>query len=83
MQALDAPSKIKKGLITNKATATFMISLCTSIAYMSFPRVTDFSRIKGLAGLFLRAFYPLQAVDHRLEEVFLFPKGIKSNGRKM
>ncbi len=45
MQALDAPSKIKKNLITNKVTATFLISLCTSIAYMSFPRLTDLSRI--------------------------------------
>ncbi len=48
MQALDAPSKIKKNLITNKVTATFLISLCTSIAYMSFPRLTDLSRFKIL-----------------------------------
>ncbi len=48
MQALDAPSKIKKNLITNKVTATFLISLCTSIAYMSFPRLTDLSRINEL-----------------------------------
>ncbi len=48
MQALDAPSKIKKNLITNKVTATFLISLCTSIAYMSFPRLTDLSRIKQI-----------------------------------
>ncbi len=41
MQALDAPSKIKKNLITNKVTATFLISLCTSIAYMSVPLTAD------------------------------------------
>ena len=45
MQALGAPGKTEKTLITRKVTTIFSVSPCTPISYMSFPRPTDVSRI--------------------------------------
>jgi len=45
-QALGAPRKIKKCLITNKVTTNFLISRCTPISYASFLRPTAVSRLK-------------------------------------
>jgi len=63
MQALGAPGKTEKALITRKVAETrscisactpslalttiFSVSPCTSISYMSFPRPTDVSRVKN------------------------------------
>jgi len=45
-QALGAPSKAEKYLITNKVTTNFYASLCTPISYASFSRPTEVSRLK-------------------------------------
>jgi len=45
-QALNAPSKFKNLLITNKVATQFLNSLCTSISCMSFPRPTTFPRLR-------------------------------------
>jgi len=45
MQALGAPGKTEKALITRKVTTIFSVSPCTPISYMSFPRPTDVSRM--------------------------------------
>ena len=42
-QALDAPGKIKKCLITSEVTTTFFISSCTPISYTTFLRPTAVS----------------------------------------
>jgi len=56
MQALGAPGKTEKALITRKVTTIFSVSSCTPISYMSFPRPTDVSRLiihgEALPGLF-------------------------------
>ena len=44
-QALGAPGKIKKCLITTKVTTTFFISPCTPISYTAFLRPTAVSRM--------------------------------------
>ncbi len=46
-QALAAPSKFKKVLITNKVTTDFLNSLCTAISCTAFSRPTAVSRIKA------------------------------------
>jgi len=46
-QAIGAPSKSEKALITSKVTTSFSDSLCTPISYVSLPRSTDFSRLKN------------------------------------
>jgi hypothetical protein len=43
-QALDAPGKPEKALITNKVTSSFSDSPCTPITYTSFSRPTKVSR---------------------------------------
>ncbi|MFB3146175.1 MAG: hypothetical protein ACE1ZO_03555, partial [Nitrospirales bacterium] len=43
-QALGAPGKIQKCLITTEVTTTFCISPCTPISYTSFLRPTAVSR---------------------------------------
>ena len=45
-QALGAPGKSEKPLITNKVTTSFSDSPCTPIAYASFSRPTAVSRLK-------------------------------------
>ena len=47
-QSLDAPSKFKNLLITNKVTAHFLNSLCTSRVYTLNALSTDLSRLKDL-----------------------------------
>ncbi|MCP4287777.1 MAG: hypothetical protein GY792_25625 [Gammaproteobacteria bacterium] len=47
-QALGAPGKTEKLLITNKVITSFSISLCTPISYLSFSRSTAVSRMKDL-----------------------------------
>ena len=47
MQALDAPGKTEKVLITNKVSTHFSVSPCTPISYMPFPRPTEDSRLKS------------------------------------
>ncbi|VAW77975.1 hypothetical protein MNBD_GAMMA13-96 [hydrothermal vent metagenome] len=44
-QAIGAPSKPEKLLITNKVTTNFSDSLCTLISYVSFSRPIDLSRM--------------------------------------
>ena len=44
-QALGAPGKLEKSLITNKVTTCFSNSPCTPISYASFPRPTAVFRI--------------------------------------
>ncbi len=44
-QAIDAPRKCEKALITNKVTTSFSNFLCTPISYTSFSRPTAVSRI--------------------------------------
>ncbi len=44
-QAIGAPSKTEKLLITNKVITSFSISLCTPISYLSFSRSTAVSRM--------------------------------------
>ncbi len=44
-QALDAPGKIKKCLITTEVTSTFCLSPCTPISYAAFLRPTAISRL--------------------------------------
>jgi len=46
-QALCAPSKAEKCLITNKVTTNFYASLCTPISYASFSRPTEVSRLNS------------------------------------
>ncbi len=57
-QALGAPGKIKKCLITTEVTTTFFISPCTPISYTAFLRPTAVSRMiythvlnRGAAGV--------------------------------
>ena len=45
-QALGAPDKIQKCLITTEVTTTFCISSCTPISYTAFLRPTAVSRLK-------------------------------------
>ena len=52
-QALDAPGKAEKCLITNKVTTNFSTSPCTSITSTSFSRLTAASRLKRLLSLLL------------------------------
>ncbi|HBS27841.1 MAG TPA: hypothetical protein DD827_12090, partial [Gammaproteobacteria bacterium] len=47
-QAIDAPGEIQKSLITSKVTTSFSIPPCTPMAYTSFSRPTDLSRIIGI-----------------------------------
>jgi len=46
-QALDAPGKAGKYLITNKVTMNFPASPCTPISYIPFSRPTAVSRVTG------------------------------------
>jgi len=46
-QALGAPGKIQKCLITTEVTTTFCISPCTPISYTSFLRPTAVSRLNS------------------------------------
>ncbi len=43
-QAIGAPSKTEKLLITSKVTTNFSVSLCTPLSYASFSRPTALSR---------------------------------------
>jgi hypothetical protein len=57
-QALGAPRKIKKCLITQKVTTNFLISLCTPIPSASFSRPTavfrlNFLKPRKIKGIFL------------------------------
>jgi hypothetical protein len=45
-QALGAPRKTEKLLITNKVTTNFSVSLCTPVSYLSFSHLTAVSRLK-------------------------------------
>ncbi|HFD86978.1 MAG TPA: hypothetical protein ENJ35_04810, partial [Gammaproteobacteria bacterium] len=72
-QALGAPGKTEKALITNKVTTRFSVSPCTPIPYVSFPRPTEVFRLKNLlATILLAAFlqaahatpWPLEIIDH-------------------
>ena len=49
-QALGAPGKLKKLLITNKVTTNFFNLPCTPTAYASFSRPTAVFRLKTLFG---------------------------------
>jgi hypothetical protein len=44
-QALGAPRKTEKLLITNKVTTNFSVSLCTPVSYLSFSYLTAVSRL--------------------------------------
>ena len=44
-QALGAPGKTEKALITSKVATRFSVSPCTPISYVSFPRPTEDSRL--------------------------------------
>ena len=44
-KSVDAPGKSEKALITSKVTMSFSDSPCTPMAYVSFSRPTDFSRM--------------------------------------
>ena len=48
-QALGAPDKIQKCLITTEVTTTFCISSCTPISYTAFLRPTAVSRFNRLS----------------------------------
>jgi hypothetical protein len=61
-QALDAPGKFEKALITNKVTTRFSNSPCTSISCTSFSRPTAVSRM-------IRTIRPLDRPDPGLERV--------------
>ncbi len=50
-QAIDAPRKCEKALITNKVTTSFSNCLCTPISYTSFSRPTAVSRFNSVNGL--------------------------------
>ncbi len=58
-QALGAPGKIQKCLITTEVTTTFCISPCTPISYTAVLRPTAVSRLKK--GVSLRQGYGRQA----------------------
>jgi len=49
MQALGAPGKTEKPLITRKVTTIFSVSPYTPISYMSFSRPTEVSRFNDYA----------------------------------
>ncbi len=46
-QAIGAPSKTEKLLITNKVTTNFFVSLCTPISYVSFSHPATLSRLNN------------------------------------
>ncbi|VAW78152.1 hypothetical protein MNBD_GAMMA13-1967 [hydrothermal vent metagenome] len=71
-QALGAPGKPEKLLITNKVTTNFSDSPCTPISCMSFSRPTDLSRLKRgivavLAVLVLLALFVLLATPVEIQ----------------
>jgi len=72
-QALGAPGKIKKCLITTKVTATFFISPCTPIAYTAFLRPTAVSRFKRSSNRFPFRVRLNQSVKLRMVKKFIQP----------
>jgi len=73
-QALDAPGKIKKCLITTKVTTTFFISPCTPISYTAVLPPTAVSRI--ITAILISCIFPVLFSHHALAQSIGFDRQI-------